>query len=769
MGLIGKPVPRREDLRLVAGQGRYTDDFHPPDAVWAYVLRSPHAHADIKAIQTRAAATMPGVLAVLTAADYKADGHRGIGHVPIPADAHDVAKQAFYAAPDSPILDVPQLPLADDRVRFPGEGVAVVIAETLEQARDAAERIEIDYAPLPAATTPLAAIEDGAPQIWPAAKRNVAFHASFGDEAAVRRAFGTATVVVEQEFINSRAVNCQMEPRSAVGFYDRERDAYKLVSGSQGAVRQRVYLAQALGIPPDKVHVVSPDVGGGFGPRSNLYTEQVLVAWAARKVGRPVRWTSDRSEAFLTDYQGRDLVTRAALALDGDGKILAMRSELYGNVGAHTVTYVPLSNGYRIMSTVYDVPIAFADLRGVMTNTTSTAPYRGAGRPEAVFVIERLLDLAAASLELDRVEIRRRNLIKRRQLPYRNPMGLTYDSGDFTGNMEQALTRADWAGFADRREESRQRGRLRGIGVANYVESPVGAPREKVVVTVRPDETIEIVAGTQASGQGHETSFAQVIADYLGAPIERIRLVTGDTSIVTAGGGTHSDRSMRIAGTLLVQAAEQIIERGKALAAPRLDAAPADIGFSDGFFRAARSNRAVGLFDLARSSDISGTADFTGRIPAYPTGCAVCELEIDPETGTVQIVRYTTVDDVGQAINPMIVDGQTHGGIAQGVGQALGEHLVVDPDSGQVLSGSYMDYALPRADWLPSFDVSLAEDPTSGNPLRVKGGGEGGITPAPAAVINAVVDALQDYGIAHLDMPATPHRVWAAIAAARGA
>jgi aerobic carbon-monoxide dehydrogenase large subunit len=762
MSLIGKPLPRVEDPRLLAGNGRYSDDVQTPGAAWAFVVRSPYAHAAIKRIDGRRAAAAPGVLAVLTAADYRTDGHRGMGHVAVPTTAHDAFKPSVEPTPDKPVFDQPHWPLAEERARYPGEGVAVVVAETLNQARDAAELVEVDYEELPAVTSIPAALADGAPLIWPQAKRNTAFRTGFGDEAAVRRAFAGAAVVVEHEFHNSRVANAQMEPRAATGLYDATSGSYRLISGSQGVSRQKMVLAQALGVPPEKIHVVCPDVGGGFGPRSNLYPEQLLVAWAARRVGRPVRWTSDRSEAFLTDYQGRDMVTRAALALSADGRIAALRAELVGNIGAHTVTFVPLFNGYRVLTNVYDIPAAYAELSGVLTNTVPTAPYRGAGRPEATHVTERLLDMAARRLNLDRVEIRRRNMIAKSALPYRNPMGLNYDSGDFHANMQAALDRADWTGFAARREASLRRGRRRGIAVANYVEAPVGAPREKVVVTVCRDEAVEIVSGTQSTGQGHATSFAQVIADYLGVPFERIRLVTGDTNVVTLGGGTHSARSMRIAGTLLVKAATDLIERGRALAAPLLNAAPADLTFADGRFSTPHSERSLSLFDLARDHELAAPAEFGGRIPAYPTGCAVCELEVDPETGTVDILRYTTVDDVGQAINPLIVDGQTHGGIVQGVGQALSETIALEPATGQVLSGSFMDYGMPRADRVPSFDVMLAEDPTSGNPLRVKGGGEGGITPATAVVINALVDALAEYGIEDIQMPATPHRVWMA-------
>jgi len=761
MALIGKPLPRVEDLRLLTGKGRYTDDIQPAGAAWMCVVRVPHAHARIAAIHTGAAAAAPGVLTVLTAADYRADGHTGMGHVAVPTTAHDAFKPSVVPTPDKPVFDQPHWPLAEDRVRYPGEGVAIVVAETQAQARDAAELVEVDVEELPAATSIPAALAEGAPQIWPEAKRNTAFRTGFGDEDAMKRAFAGAALVIEHEFHNSRVANAQMEPRSAIGVY--EGGITRLISGSQGVSRQKMVLAQALGIAPDKVQVVCPDVGGGFGPRSNLYPEQVLVCWAARRIGRAVRWTSDRSEAFLTDYQGRDMIVRAALALNADGRILALRAELLGNIGAHTVTFVPLFNSYRVLTNVYDIPAAYAELCGVLTNTVPTAPYRGAGRPEATHVIERLLDMAARRLKLDRVEIRRRNMIAKSALPYRNPMGLNYDSGDFRGNMQTALDRADWSGFAARREASLQRGRRRGIAVANYIEAPVGAPRERVVVTVRRDGSVEIVSGTQSTGQGHETSFAQVIADYLGVPFERIRLVTGDTSVVTVGGGTHSDRSMRIAGTLLVKAATDLIERGRALAAPLLNASPADLTFAEGRFHAPHSDRSLSLLDLARDQELAALAEFSGRIPAHPTGCAVCELEVDPETGVVDILRYTTVDDVGQAINPLIVDGQTHGGIVQGVGQALSETIALEPATGQVLSGSFMDYGMPRADRLPSFEVVLAEDPTSGNPLRVKGGGEGGITPATAVVINALVDALAAYGIEDIQMPATPLRVWRAI------
>jgi carbon-monoxide dehydrogenase large subunit len=486
-----------------------------------------------------------------------------------------------------------------------------------------------------------------------------------------------------------------------------------------------------------------------------------------------VKWANSRSEAFLTDYQGRDIVTESRLALAADGRILAFAVAMTGNVGAHPVTYVPLSNAYRVTPTVYDVPAAAVTIRGALTNTVPTAPFRGAGRPEATFVIERLLDIAARRLGIDRVVLRRRNLIRRAQLPYRSPTGLVYDSGNFRANMDEVLKLADWSGFPARRRAALKRGLLAGIGIANYVESPVGQPNEHVEVRVHP-HGVTAVAGTQSSGQGHETSFAQVLADRLGVTPQDVKLVTGDTALVAAGGGTHSDRSMRIAGTLLVEASAGIITKGRAVFAALIGCAEAEVDFTDGFFVSARSNRRLDVFDIARAieTDMSlpaelrtplmSTASFVGRIPAYPTGAAVCEVEVDPHTGLVSIGRYTSVDDGGQPINPLILHGQVHGGIVQGAGQALCEAVIHDA-SGQALAGSFMDYAMLRAVMVPSFTVALTEDPTKGNPLRVKGGGEAGITPAPAVIMNAVVDALSARGVEHMDMPATPARVWEAL------
>jgi carbon-monoxide dehydrogenase large subunit len=775
---IGRPLPRFEDRRFVRGAGRFTDDVALSGQTHAVFVRSPHAHARLVRIDAQAARDRPGVLAVLTGDDYTSDGHVGIPQAPMPADAVDHRRPAFVAKPPRAILNVPQLPLAVERVRYVGEAVAIVVAETLLAARDAAEQVAVEYEVRAAIVDVLDAVAPGAPALRLSAPDNIAAEAEYGDRDATLAAIASADLIVEQTFRNQRVAAAQMEPRSAIGSYDPAQGRYTLISGSQGVHRQRQALAACLGVPHDRVRVICPDVGGGFGLRTNLSPEQVAVGWAARRIGRPVKWTSDRSEAFLTDFQGRDLVTKAQLALDRDGRIRALSLDLLGNVGAHTVSYVPLNNGMRIATTVYDVPAACVRIRAVLTNTVPTAPYRGAGRPEATFVIERLLDIAARRLKIARVEIRRRNLIRRDLLPYRTAMGLTYDSGDFAANMERVLALADWDGFQVRRAQAKKYGRLLGIGIANYVGSPVGAPHERVEVKVASDGSVELMVGTQSTGQGHETSFAQVMADQLGVAPEAIRLVSGDTAAIASGGGTHSDRSMRLAGSLMVEAAAIVIVRARRVAARLLHAPEADVAFADGLFFASRSNRRLSFVDIARlietgsslpgslRAPLSGEATFTGRIPAYPTGAAVCELELDPETGAMVIHRYISVDDAGRPINPLILHGQVHGGIAQGVGQALQEQIVW-AKTGVVLTGSFLDYGIPRAHLLPTFSVELAEDPTFGNHLRVKGGGESGITPALAAVMNAVLDALSPFGVEHIDMPATPQRIWQAIRRAR--
>lgn len=774
---VGRPMPRFEDLRLVRGAGRFTDDIVLEGQVYAVFVRSPHASALIRSIDPEAARELAGVRAVLTGADYVDDGLAGIRQVPIPAEYHDWTKPAFVGTTARPILDEPQFPLALDRVRYVGEAVAVVVADSVAVARDAAELVLVTYEVLPSVSDVLEASVEGAPAVWASAPGNVALDVGFGDHDAVAQAMRSCDLVVEQTFFNQRIAIAQMEPRAAIGSYDAATGDYTLISGNQGVHRARQSLAACLNAATEKVRVICPDVGGGFGARTNLQPEQAIVVWAAKRLGRPVKWTSDRSEAFLTDFQGRDVVTTGRLGFSADGRIRAFALEYISNVGAHTVSYVPLNNGYRVAPTVYDVPLLSARVRAVMTNTVPTGPYRGAGRPEATVVIERLLDMAAGRLNLDRAEIRRRNMIRLQDLPYRTATGLTYDSGDFLGNMGRVLATADWDGFPARRARAAKEGRLLGIGLANYVETPVGAPHERVAVTIKADGVVELVAGTQTNGQGHETTFAQVMADQLGVEPTAVRLITGDTALVASGGGSHSDRTMRIAGALMVEASAAIIAKARKVAAWLLQADPNDVLFEDGFFLTAQSNRRLNLFEIAQNvtenaalpnalrEPLTAEAKFSGRIPAYPTGSAVCELEIDPQTGAIRFVRYCSVDDAGQPINPLIVHGQTHGGIVQGVGQALLEQMVFAPGTAQVLTGSFVDYAMPRADNFPPFEIELTEHPTRGNPLRVKGGGEGGITPSPAAAINAVINALSAYGVEHIDMPATPDRIWAMLQA----
>jgi carbon-monoxide dehydrogenase large subunit len=722
---IGRALPRLEDDRLLKGEGRFTDDGALPGQLWCAFVRSPHPHARIVGIEKSSA------LAVLTGEDYAADGLRPIQHTPNPMEALDTSVRAFENA-----LERPHWPLARDEVRHVGEPVAAVIAETRELARDAAEQVEVEYEPLPLEHT-------------------LCFRRESGDARAVRQALAGAALVVRHEFVNQRIASCTLEPRSALGNFRDGR--YTLVTGSQGVHRLHQILTEVFQTAPEGVRVISDDVGGSFGTRAYMHPEQVVVVWAARRLGRPVKWTAERSEAFVSDFQGRDSLTRAALGLDAQGRIAAYDVEAEANIGAHTVSFVPMVNYRNILTTVYRVPAVHVEVRGVITNTLPAVPYRGAGRPEAHHVLERLLDMAARGLGIDRAEIRRRNLVRKDELPYRTPAGLVLDSGEFHRYLERALELAGYSSFLRRKEQAKSRGRRRGIGIANYVEAPVGAPKEQVRLTVSGDGA-EIIAGTLSSGQGHETSFAQVAADLLGVPIERVRLRTGDTDVVPSGGGTHSDRSMRLAGTLLFQCSQAIIGQGREIAAELLEARADDIVFEQGEFRIAGTDRTIGLPEIARKKALTALKEFNGRLPAYPAGAAVCEVEVDPDTGAIDILGYAAVDDVGQPINPLIVEGQAHGAIAQGVGQALVEGVALI--GGQIANGSFADYGIARSNDLPSFRCALIEDPTAGNPLRVKGGGEGGIVPATAAVINALCDALD---VEDIGMPATPQRIWQAI------
>jgi carbon-monoxide dehydrogenase large subunit len=572
-----------------------------------------------------------------------------------------------------------------------------------------------------------------------------------------------------------RVTGVPLDARAAIGVYDSAADKYTLHAGSGGVVRQKGELAGVLGVPPEKVRVECGDVGGNFGTRNAFYPEFALVVWAAKRIGRPVKWSCERSEAFACDYQGRDQAIEAELALDDKGKFLALRGSIICNAGAHSVMYVPLVKCSELMTTVYCVPAAHVRARATLSNTPPTNPYRSAGRPEAMFVMERLVDLAARQFGYDRIDLRRRNLIPPSAQPYANPLGMTYDSGDYSKVMDRALTLADWKGFAKRKRESKRNGKLRGIGLANYIEATSGAPREYSKVDVQPEGRIDVTVGTLSSGQGHETSFAQCIAEWLGAPIDSVRLIQGDTDIVPVGGGTHSDRSMRMAGVVMGKASQAMIEKATRIAGHVLEADVNDIAFVDGVFTVKGTDRSMALFEVARAArerndlpddlrgPLSADCDDFIRIAAFPFGSHVCEVEIDPDTGLTEIVRHTAVDDVGRAINPLILHGQTHGAIVQGVGQALWEHSAYDHATGQLIAGSMLDYAMPRAHMLPSFTAELSETPAPGNPLGVRGGGEGGTTPSLAVVVNAVVDALSEYGVTHVEMPVTPEKVWRAI------
>lgn len=775
---IGASVLRKEDLRLLTGRGCFSDDVNLQGQAYAAMVRSPYAHARIGRIDAAAAMSVPGVLAVFTGADVLADGLNPIPHRPIPRSPPDIS---LRNRDGSEIPIAPHYPLPADKARFVGEAVAMVVAESVHAARDAAELVVVDYEPLPAVTVAADAAESDAPLMWEERTSNTCIDADVGDAAATEAAFARAAHVVRVETRIQRVTASPMEPRAAAGAFDAASKRYTLYAGSGGVVRQKRELAAILGVEEGAVRVVSRDVGGNFGTRNNLYPEFALVVWAARRLARPVKWACERQEAFLSDYQGRDLAASAELALDARGNFLALRCSALSNIGAYSVSYVPLTKGVSILSGVYRIPAARVRARAVLSNTPPTTPYRSAGRPEAMFVIERLIDLAALEHGFDRIELRRRNLVPESAMPYPNALGLTYDSGAYGKAMSAALALADWEGFAARRDEARRRGMRRGIGIANYIEVTSGNPTERADITVRPEGRIDVVIGTLSSGQGHETSFAQLLVDWLGVPFESVRLVTGDTDVAAEGGGSHSGRSMRLAAIVIGKASREIVARGARLAAHVLEAAETDIEFRDGRFSVKGTDRSIGLFQIAASAleaqhlpeelrrPLAATCCETVPVAAFPYGSQVCEVEVDPATGVVEIVRVSAVDDVGRAINPRILHGQAHGGIAQGIGQALLEQCCYDPESGQMLSASFIDYAMPRADCLPNFATEISEVPSPTNRLGIRAGGEGGTTPALAAVINAIVDALADFGVKHIDMPATPERVWRAIRAPREA
>jgi carbon-monoxide dehydrogenase large subunit len=773
---VGQSVRRLEDPRLVQGLGRYSDDVALSRQAHAVVLRSPHAHARVRGIDAVAALGAPGVLAVLTGADLAADG---LGN--LPSDGNRKRRDG------SPAPTTARPALVRERARHVGDPVAVVIAETREQAVDAADLVRVDWEPLPAVAATAEVTRPGAPVVWDHAPDNVAFVWEAGNREVVARAFAGAAHVTALDFVVTRVAAAPLEPRAATGEYDRRTGRYTLHTGIQAPHGLRLLLADVLRVPQSHLRVVTGDVGGSFGMRSGIYPELALVLWAAKRLGRPVKWTADRREGFLSDEPGRDNVSRVELALDAGGTFLALRVGITLNIGAYLTlrSAGPGTNNVGGVAGVYTTPAIHLQTTGVYSHTTPTGPYRGAGRPEATYAIERVIDVAAREMGIDPVELRRRNLIPASAMPFKTGLVFTYDCGDFARGMAMALALADHAGFEKRRAEARTRGRLRGLGIANPIEV-AGGPYTSVnpdtaQVRVNADGSVSLFAGSTSMGQGNETAFAQIVSDRLGVPAGRIQVFWGDSDLLGAGRGNGGSGALTVGGSAVVRATEKVIEHGRRIAAHLLEAAPEDVRFAEGRFTVAGTDRGVTWAAVARAAyaprqlppglepGFSETAAFTPPAVTFPNGCHVCEVEVDPETGAVRIVRYTVVDDVGRMVNPMLVKGQIHGGIAQGLGQGLFEVLAYDPETAQLLSGSFMDYALPRADDLPGFEVDAFEVPTQVNPLGAKGVGEAGTVGALPALMNAVNDALASLGVRHLDMPATPARVWRAIRDAKTA
>jgi carbon-monoxide dehydrogenase large subunit len=777
--LIGQSVLRKEDYRFLTGAGNYTDDIVIPGQTYACFLRSPHAHARIRAIATDAAKAAPGVVAVYTGADIEGK----MNGLPCGWLITDVNGQ--------PMKEPPHPPLAQGKVRYVGDHVAVVIAESLDEAKDAAELIEVDYEVLPAVVDPVSASAAGAPALHEQAPDNTCYVWTIGDKGAVDAAFAQAAHVTTLEFVNNRLIPNAIEPRAAVASYSRGDDSYTLYVTSQNPHVERLLMtAFVLGLPEHKVRVVAPDVGGGFGSKIYLYAEETVLTWASKQVNRPIKWTAERSESFLSDAHGRDHVTRAELALDRSGKFLGMRVQTKAAMGAYLSTFascIPTILYATLLAGQYTTPAIHCEVTAVFTNTAPVDAYRGAGRPEATYVVERLVETAARELKIDPAELRRRNFI--RTFPYQTPVALTYDIGDYDATLAEALKLADVAGFPTRRKEAETRGKLRGLGYCAYIEACGLAPSnvagalgaraglfEAGEVRVHPTGKVTVFTGSHSHGQGHETTFAQVVAQRLGVGVDDVDIVHGDTGRIVFGMGTYGSRSIAVGGTAIVKALDKIVAKAKKIAAHLLEAAEGDIEFTDGEFCVAGTDRKVPFAQVALTAyvphnypldklepGLNETAFYDPTNFTYPAGTHICEVEVDPATGTTQIVKFTAVDDFGKVINPMIVEGQVHGGLTQGIGQALLEGCVYDRESGQLVTGSLMDYALPRADDVPSFVVATKETACTHNPLGVKGCGEAGAIGSPAAVMNAITDAI---GVRDLAMPATPQTVWRAIQAA---
>lgn len=771
---VGQPVTRLEDVRLVQGQGHFQDDRVIPGQAYCVFVRSPHAHARINGIDTAAALAAPGVLAIYTGADYAADG-LGMPKANMPRKRED----------GSPMF-APQRPaLVADRARYVGDPVAMVIAETLAQAKDAAELVDVDYEALPSVTDTAQAVDPTSPRVWDENPDNISHLHERGDKAKTEAAFAKASRVVKRRYVITRVHAQYMEPRGAIGVYDEGDDRYVLYADVNYPHRVRNMLAnQVFRVPESAVRVVVQDVGGGFGTKGWQYVEHRLTLWAAKKLRRPVRWTCERSETVMADEHGRDNIGEISLAFDEHGRILGLHLDMIANLGAYVASDRQLLTPFGMIGTVtgvYDIPAAYVRIDAVLTNTNPTAPYRGAGRPEAIYLIERVLEAAADELGIDVMELRRRNLIRPEQMPYQTPLGPNYDCGEFAVNMDTALEIADYNGFAARRAASQARGKLRGIGLANAIEQAAGPQPEYAEIRFNPSGTALLMLGTKSHGQGHETVFKQILHEKTGIDPADVRFIDGDTDRVAFGMGSNGSRSMVVGGSALVQAADKLIEKGRRIAAHLLEAAEADIEFEDGAFAVAGTDRRVTLKEVAKAAFLPAklpagmepgfyeNATYATPKPTFPNSSHVCEVEVDPDTGMVELMSYHVVDDVGTVINPLTLKGQIHGGIAQGVGQVLMEQVAYEPGSGQLLSASFMDYAMPRADNLCNVEVVSHPVPTERNLLGAKGAGEAGTVGAMPAVMIAIMNALATVGVKELDMPATPEAVWRAIAAARPA
>lgn len=764
---MGQPVRRVEDRRFLTGHGKYTADMNFPGQAHAVIVRAGEAHGRLNALDVEEARQAPGVLGVYTIADLDADG---LGDLPclVSLKNRDGSPQA---KPSRPVL-------ARDKIRHSGEALALVVAESEDLARDAAELVMPDCEELPAVTTAEAALSPDAPLLHDSAPGNLCFDWQTGDEDATEAAFTAAAHVTELELVNSRVIVCSMEPRAAIGLYDPARERISLYTSSQGVHQLRTALSKVMNLPEDRLHVVTPDVGGGFGMKIFLYPEHVLVAWAARKLRRPVKWVAERSnDAFLSDTQGRDHVTRAAIALDDQGKLLGLRVETLANLGASLSTFAPYvatAGGIPMLNGLYDLPAACVRVKGVLTNTVPVDAYRGAGRPEAIYVIERLMDEAALQLGLDPAELRRRNFIRPDQLPYKTVFGENYDSGEFAALMDHALVKAGWDKREERRADAARRGRLFGMGMASYVECCAGGSAELASLRFEPDGSLIMTIGTQSNGQGHETAYAQMLAGQLGIEMDKITVRQGDTDQIAWGNGTGGSRSVPVGGAALAEAGKVLIDKGRPIAAHHLDTAPEELDFADGWYQAG-GNKSVSLVEVAKLSFKPGKipdgtepqlqASATWKPPqkTYPNGCHIASVEIEPDTGEVFLIDYTVVDDFGDVVNPALVLGQVQGGIAQGLGQVLMENTVYDPDSGQLLSGSFMDYGLPRARDLVEIDFETRNVPCKTNALGLKGCGEAGTIGACPALMNALLDAVRPAGVTELQMPVTPLALWTAL------